>query len=115
MSLASRSYFNVLFFHSTVQKLIFRLYFFTVQLLHKFCVRASDSPMKLLKVIKNPITNHLPVGCRKIAMSFSAKEVKNPRDLVPGDEPIAIVIGAMAHGQVYVIINNLNLTLTWVS
>ncbi|XP_033226975.1 ribosomal RNA small subunit methyltransferase NEP1 isoform X2 [Belonocnema kinseyi] len=71
-----------------------------VQLLHKFCVRASNSPMKLLKVIKNPVTNHLPVGCRKIAMSFSAKEVKNPRDLVPSDDPIAIVIGAMAHGQV---------------
>ncbi|XP_043471726.1 ribosomal RNA small subunit methyltransferase NEP1 [Leptopilina heterotoma] len=71
-----------------------------VQLLHKFCVRSSDSPMKLLKVIKNPVTNHLPVGCKKIAMSFSAKEVKNPRDLVPSDEPIAIIVGAMAHGQV---------------
>lgn len=33
-------------------------------------------------------------------MSFSSKEVKNARDLVPADEPIAIVIGAMAHGQV---------------
>lgn len=71
-----------------------------VQLLHKFCVRASDSPMKLLKVIKNPISNHLPVGCRKIGMSFSAKQVKNPRELVSGDEPVAIVVGAMAHGQV---------------
>lgn len=71
-----------------------------VQLLHKFCVRSSDSPMKLLKVIKNPVTNHLPVGCKKIAMSFSAKEVKNPRDLVPSNEPIAIIVGAMAHGQV---------------
>lgn len=69
-------------------------------MLHKFCVRSSDSPMKLLKVIKNPVTNHLPVGCKKIAMSFSAKEVKNPRSLVPSDEPIAIIIGAMAHGQV---------------
>ena len=70
-----------------------------VQLLHKYSVRASDGPMKLLKVIKNPVTDHLPVGCRKIAMSFSAK-VQNSRELVPADEPIAVVIGAMAHGQV---------------
>lgn len=59
--------------------------------------------MKLLKVIKNPITDHLPVGCRKIAMSFNANKVQNPRELVPSDEPITIVVGAMAHGQVYYI------------
>lgn len=58
--------------------------------------------MKLLKVIKNPITDHLPVGCRKIAMSFNANKIQNPRELVPPDEPIAIVVGAMAHGQVYI-------------
>jgi rRNA small subunit pseudouridine methyltransferase Nep1 len=56
--------------------------------------------MKLLKVIKNPVTNHLPVGCHKILMSFSANKVLNPRELVPGQDPIAIVVGAMAHGQV---------------
>ena len=37
-----------------------------VQLLHKFSIKASDSSAKLLKVIKNPITDHLPVGCKKI-------------------------------------------------
>lgn len=71
-----------------------------MQLLHKFSIRASDGPMKLLKVIKNPVTDHLPVGCRKIAMSFSANKVQNPRELVPPDEPIAVTVGAMAHGQV---------------
>ncbi|XP_076160005.1 ribosomal RNA small subunit methyltransferase NEP1-like isoform X1 [Ptiloglossa arizonensis] len=71
-----------------------------VQLLHKFSVRASDGPMKLLKVIKNPITNHLPIGCRKITMSFNGNKVQKPQELVPSDEPIAIVVGAMAHGQV---------------
>lgn len=73
--------------------------------MHKYSVRASDGPMKLLKVIKNPVTDHLPVGCRKIAMSFSAKKVQNSRELVPADEPIAVVIGAMAHGQVSFKIN----------
>lgn len=72
----------------------------TVQLLHKYSVRASDGPMKLLKVIKNPVSNHLPVGCRKVLMSFNTKKVVNPRELVSSEEPIAIVVGAMAHGQV---------------
>ncbi|XP_044858977.1 ribosomal RNA small subunit methyltransferase NEP1-like [Mauremys mutica] len=35
-----------------------------VQLLHKLSVRAADGPQKLLKVIKNPVTDHLPVGSR---------------------------------------------------
>lgn len=71
-----------------------------VQLLHKFSVRATDSPMKLLKVIRNPITDHLPVGCRKLGTSFSATTLVNPRDLVPSDEPVTVVVGAVAHGQV---------------
>uniref|UniRef100_A0A6M2DUB4 18S rRNA (pseudouridine-N1)-methyltransferase n=1 Tax=Xenopsylla cheopis TaxID=163159 RepID=A0A6M2DUB4_XENCH len=70
-----------------------------VQLLHKFNIRASDGPVKLLKVIKNPVTNHLPVGVRKILMSFSSRTVSNCRELVPTTEdPIAIVVGAFAHG-----------------
>ncbi|XP_055603046.1 ribosomal RNA small subunit methyltransferase NEP1 [Uranotaenia lowii] len=77
-----------------------------VQLLHKFSIKASDSDKKLMRVIKNPITNHLPVGCRKLAMSFSATEVVHPRELVPKqDEPLALAIGAFAHG-------NLNLDYT---
>ncbi|KAK3921348.1 Ribosomal RNA small subunit methyltransferase NEP1 [Frankliniella fusca] len=71
-----------------------------VQLLHKFSVRATDSSIKLLKVIKNPITDHLPVGCRKLATSYSASKISNPRELVPPEDPIAIVVGAMAHGKV---------------
>jgi rRNA small subunit pseudouridine methyltransferase Nep1 len=54
-------------------------------------------------VIKNPITDHIPVGCKKIAMSFSSKTVSNCRELVPKEEePIALVIGAFAHGNVNV-------------
>ncbi|XP_011211859.1 ribosomal RNA small subunit methyltransferase NEP1 [Bactrocera dorsalis] len=81
-----------------------------VQLLHKFSVRASDTSAMLMKVIKNPITDHLPVGCKKYAMSFSGKLVANCRDLVPrvqengenteelAEEPIALIVGAFAHG-----------------
>ncbi|RZF46970.1 hypothetical protein LSTR_LSTR014634 [Laodelphax striatellus] len=71
-----------------------------VQLLHKFNVRSSDGPMKLLKVIKNPITDHLPPGCKKIGTSFSSNKVVHPKTIVPDNEPLVVVVGAMAHGQV---------------
>ncbi|KAK4882931.1 hypothetical protein RN001_006250 [Aquatica leii] len=71
-----------------------------VQLLHKFSVRASDGSLKLLKVIKNPVTDHLPVGVKKIATSFSSNKITKCKELVPDDEaPIVFVVGAMAHGK----------------
>lgn len=77
-----------------------------VQLLHKFQVRANETSRRLMSVIKNPITDHLPVGCKKYAMSYSGRLVTNCRDLVPKgeegsaayEEPVVIVIGAFAHG-----------------
>ena len=64
-------------------------------------VRAADSTMKLMKVIKNPVTDHLPVGCKKFVMSFTGKLMEHPRELVPKEEePVALVIGAFAHGNV---------------
>lgn len=79
---------------------ILTYYWITVQLLHKYSIRATEGSIKLLKVIKNPVYNHLPVGCRKILMSFNANKTLNPRELVLSGEPIVIVVGAMAHGQV---------------
>ncbi|XP_030043326.1 ribosomal RNA small subunit methyltransferase NEP1 [Microcaecilia unicolor] len=73
-----------------------------VQLLHKLSVRAADGPQKLLKVIKNPVTDHLPVGCMKIGTSFSCESVTDVRDLVPATDPIVFVVGAFAHGSVNV-------------
>jgi len=51
-------------------------------------------------VVKNPITDHLPIGCKKIGMSFKAEKCVDPRTLVPSDDPIVFVVGAMAHGSV---------------
>ena len=71
-----------------------------VQLLHKFSIKASDSSLKLLKVIKNPVTDHLPVGCKKICLSFSADGASKPSELIPeSDEPVCLVIGAIAKGK----------------
>ncbi|KAK2177015.1 hypothetical protein NP493_623g01025 [Ridgeia piscesae] len=71
-----------------------------VQLLHKLSIHASDGPQKLLKVIKNPITDHLPVGCKKVATSFHTDNIRSLETLVPDDKPVVFVIGAMAHGSV---------------
>lgn len=73
-----------------------------VQLLHKYSITAAGSTVRLLKVIKNPVTDHLPVGCRKILMSYSAdKAAVKPSTLIPeGDEPIVFVIGAIAKGAI---------------
>ncbi|XP_074109795.1 ribosomal RNA small subunit methyltransferase NEP1-like [Cotesia typhae] len=70
------------------------------QLLHTNKVRAVGQPVDLLKVIKNPITNYLPANCKKILMSCRAKEFKHPEELVPDNEPVVIVIGAIEQGQV---------------
>ena len=43
--------------------------------------------------------DHLPVGCTKIGTSFHA-DITDPRDLVPDNEPVVFVVGALAHGSV---------------
>ncbi|CAF0777617.1 unnamed protein product [Brachionus calyciflorus] len=74
-----------------------------VQLLHKLSIRAADTSQKLMKVIKNPITDHLPVGCPKYTMSFHADKVENVSEFAknhPIDQPVVVVIGSMAKGSV---------------
>jgi len=73
-----------------------------VQLLHKLSVRAADGPQRLLRTIKNPVSDHLPPGCPRIGTSFSVGDAVNARTVVPEDGPAAIVIGAFAHGAVEV-------------
>ena len=74
--------------------------FVSVQLLHKLSISAEDTSKKLLKVIKNPVINHLPTGSKKYCTSFHAEKLSNPRDLVPKDAPAVFVVGALAHGRV---------------
>lgn len=53
----------------------------------------------MVQVIKNPITVHLPTGCRKLGTSFSSDKLVDMEDYA-SDEPVVVVIGAMAHGKV---------------
>ncbi|CAF1194545.1 unnamed protein product [Rotaria sordida] len=80
-----------------------------VQLLHKLSIRSQDNVqggIKLLKVIKNPITDHFPVGCKKISTSFSVTPSRlvnihdYARDECEIDQSVVFVIGAMAKGSV---------------
>lgn len=72
-----------------------------VQLLHKLSIRSVNSQEKLLKVINNPITDHLPTKCRKITLSFDAKvtRVQEYVDTLDDDESICVFVGAMARGK----------------
>jgi len=72
-----------------------------VQLLHRLSIRSTNSQEKLLKVIKNPITNHLPPNCRKVTLSFDA-EVVRVRDYIADlgpKESVCVFVGAMAKGR----------------
>ncbi|CAI2731980.1 unnamed protein product [Schistosoma spindalis] len=77
-----------------------------VQLLHKLSIHAEGGNReKLLKVVKNPVTRHFPIGAPVITMSFSSKEQIKPIQLAeetqkPNPQSLVIVIGALAHGSV---------------
>lgn len=95
------------------------------ELLEKFKVRGTSGSTPLLKVIRNPITSHLPVGTRKIVCTYNTDnivdvrhhagnmaklvtentkdEVKTTRtDVEETGETVNVlyVVGAMAHGKV---------------
>jgi hypothetical protein len=56
---------------------------------------------KLLKVVKNPVTDHLPSNSYKITFSFDSQPVKLSQYLqkIPEDQNIVVFVGAMAHGE----------------
>lgn len=71
-----------------------------VQLLHRLSIRGTNSQEKLLRVIPNPITDHLPPNCRKVTLSFDSSLVR-VRDYIDSLEPkesVCVFVGAMAKG-----------------
>lgn len=91
------------------------------QALHKFRIRSTTNFVTLLKVVKNPITDHLPLGCRIVRVEKDGESV-DPFEFARkwgGEEtmsnftgsatcftrplplpPVAYVIGGMAKGDV---------------
>ncbi|KAF9518397.1 hypothetical protein BS47DRAFT_1371035 [Hydnum rufescens UP504] len=72
-----------------------------VQLLHKLSIRGVNGSEKLLKVIRNPVTDHFPVNTHKITLSGDAQTVRLSKYLptLPGTHSIAVFVGAMARGS----------------
>ena len=81
-----------------------------VQLLHKMKIKAGNTSTTLMKVIKNPFSQHLPPGTRVYGMSCQGT-LYSPNGLAtalippePSSElpPVCFVIGAMAAGHITV-------------
>lgn len=79
-----------------------------VQLLHKMKIKASDNGTTLMKVIKNPFSQHLPVGTHVYGLSCQG-QLYSPaglaKALIPSDpetaeNQVCFVIGAMSAGHV---------------
>ncbi|WFD31781.1 rRNA small subunit pseudouridine methyltransferase Nep1 [Malassezia sp. CBS 17886] len=72
-----------------------------VQLLHRLSIRSVKGSEKLLRVIKNPITDHLPPDTHKITLSYNApvQRLSSYLATLPPDRPLAVFVGAMAHGE----------------
>ncbi|KAH0576910.1 putative Ribosome biogenesis protein NEP1 [Spironucleus salmonicida] len=77
-----------------------------VQLLHKHIIRAADTGDVLLRLIKGPITRHIPLNIDTIMLSRDAEMVdfqdyvlENYSNDLNSNTPICFVIGAVAHGH----------------
>ncbi|KAJ4781665.1 Ribosomal RNA small subunit methyltransferase NEP1 [Rhynchospora pubera] len=73
------------------------------QLLQKLSITAVGKREKLLNVIKNPVSRHLPVDSRRIGLSYSSEKSINLVDYVANsseDSTLVFVVGAMAHGVI---------------
>ncbi|ESR34902.1 ribosomal rna small subunit methyltransferase nep1 [Citrus sinensis] len=74
-----------------------------LQLLQKLSITAVGKREKLLRVIKNPVTQYLPVNSRKIGFSYSSEKLVKMRNYVASisdDDNLVFVVGAMAHGKI---------------
>ena len=72
-----------------------------VQLLHKLSIRSAEGGAKLLRVIKNPLTDHLPVPTFRVVLSQDAPVVRATKWVksLPKDMNIVISVGSFAHGK----------------
>ncbi|XP_057973817.1 uncharacterized protein LOC131161851 isoform X2 [Malania oleifera] len=93
------------------------------QLLQKLSIAAVGKREKLLRVIKNPVTQYFPVNSRKIGFSYSSEKSFQMQDYVAAisdDVNPVFVVGAMAHGKIdkeymddYISISDYPLSAAW--
>lgn len=74
-----------------------------LDLLDKSCVRAKDSGEVLLRVLRDPLTQHLPENARVLGFSYSSPKIVDIEDYlspVNDDLSLVFVVGATAKGKV---------------
>ncbi|XP_061362043.1 uncharacterized protein LOC133305817 [Gastrolobium bilobum] len=74
-----------------------------LELLQKLSISAAGKREKLLRAVKNPVTQYLPVNSQKIGLSYSSEKLVNINDYVstvPRNMDFVFVVGAMAHGKI---------------
>ena len=88
--------------HTRIPRTFKRFAGLMVQLLHKMRVRAADGSDTLLKVVRNPVTQHLPVGAVVVGLEVGARLVDafDLPALLPKGRPVVFVIGAMSRGDI---------------
>jgi len=71
------------------------------QLLQKLKIRAVNTNKVLLRVIKNPVTDHLPQDAIKIGTSTKGALVSMAKfaQQLPPTKPICYVVGAVSKGN----------------
>ncbi|XP_016444088.1 ribosomal RNA small subunit methyltransferase NEP1-like [Nicotiana tabacum] len=74
-----------------------------LQLRQKLSITAVGKREKLLRVIKNPVSQYLHIDCRKIGFSHSSEKLVDIQDYINGinnDMNLVFVVRAMAHGKI---------------
>ena len=74
-----------------------------VQLLQTLSIRATNGPDKLLRVVKGPVTRHLPSDAHRTGFSHSAAGVvamHTHAAALPDARPLVFVLGAFSHGHI---------------
>ncbi|GMH20194.1 hypothetical protein Nepgr_022035 [Nepenthes gracilis] len=94
-----------------------------LQLLQKLSITAVGKREKLMRVIKNPVTQYLPPNSHRIGFSYSSDKLVNIQDYVAAIEDgvnFVFVVGAMAHGKIdkeftddYISISSYPLSAAW--
>jgi len=64
-------------------------------------IRATQTSETLLKIIKNPITDHVPLDCLKIGTSTKARlvDVNQYVKTIPRQKDVLFSVGAVSHGN----------------
>lgn len=72
------------------------------QLLTKYRIRAAESSEILMKVIKNPITDHLPAGVPIITTCEKSRlvDIDEYSQSLDNGKSVVFVVGAMSQGDV---------------